>query len=244
MSHSWWNQVSNGYTCVYEWERERELQSCFRQGEDRDSSPKDRCCRGPDGMDLAIRRTLQAREGEELQGKLWHRNREDIVEGDNGTSDLVHGWVSHVFRAENGMPQALTTIYTGQKVWLRRTFFLHPDLVYEVFHTCLQAPDFKFDSDQFVGAHDGFLGLNPSFRQNPPVSLLWLKISKVLQRDETLGSGTCTSYSWNKHCILLLIRFLRECRVLSFPAKKALNVAVCAWKCVIKFFGTRSCVKR
>lgn len=63
-----------------------------------------------------------------------------------------------------------------------------PDLVYKLLHTGLQAPDFKFDSDQFVGAHDGVLGVEPSFLQKPSVRLLWLKIPKVLQGHKKPGS--------------------------------------------------------
>lgn len=63
-----------------------------------------------------------------------------------------------------------------------------PDLVYKLLHTGLQAPDFKFDSDQFVGAHDGVLGVDPSLLQKPPARLLRLKIPKVLQGHEIPSS--------------------------------------------------------
>ncbi len=57
--------------------------------------------------------------------------------------------------------------------------------MYKLLHTCLQAPDFKLDCDQFVGAHDGLLVVDPSFLQEPSASLLRLKIPQVLRGHET-----------------------------------------------------------
>lgn len=58
-------------------------------------------------------------------------------------------------------------------------------LVYKLLHTGLQAPDFKLDCDQFVGAHNGVLVVDPSFLQEASVSLLRLKIQQILQGHET-----------------------------------------------------------
>ncbi len=49
---------------------------------------------------------------------------------------------------------------------------LHPNLVNKLLHTRLQAPDFKLHCDQFVGAHDGVLVVDPSLLQEASVSLL------------------------------------------------------------------------
>lgn len=94
---------------------------------------------------------------------------------------------------------AVTPIHTGQKVWQSKervslrvyNFFLqkpqnyYPDLVYKLLHTWLQAPHFKLDCDQFVGAHDGVLVVDPSFLQEAPVCLLRFKIPQVLKGHKT-----------------------------------------------------------
>ncbi len=48
----------------------------------------------------------------------------------------------------------------------------YSDLVHELLHACLQAPHFKLDCDQLVGAHDGVLAVDPSFLQEASVCLL------------------------------------------------------------------------
>lgn len=56
-----------------------------------------------------------------VQSNLREAKGADIVAGDYRT--LVHSQLvclSHVFRAENEMPLALTPIYTGQKVCLTK----------------------------------------------------------------------------------------------------------------------------
>lgn len=56
-----------------------------------------------------------------VQGNLEEAKGADILEGYYRT--LVHSQLvclSHVFRAENEMPLALTSIYTGQKVCLTK----------------------------------------------------------------------------------------------------------------------------
>ena len=39
------------------------------------------------------------------------------------------------------------------------------DLVDKLLHPCLQSPHLKLNSHQLVGAHDGFLALNPALLQ-------------------------------------------------------------------------------
>lgn len=51
-------------------------------------------------------------------------------------------------------------------------FASDPDLVYKLLHTRLQAPHLELDCDQFVGAHDGVLRVDPSLLQGASVSLL------------------------------------------------------------------------
>lgn len=118
-----------------------------------------------------------------VQSNLREAKGADIVAGDYRT--LVHSQLvclSHVFRAENEMPLALTPIYTGQKVCLtkKKKITLCSYLVHKLLHTCLQAPHFKLDGDKFVGAHDGILSVDPSLLQEASVSLLRLKIPQVL----------------------------------------------------------------
>ena len=57
--------------------------------------------------------------------------------------------------------------------------------MHKLLHTCLQAPDFELDGDQFVGAHDGVLAVDPALLQEASVGLLGLKIPQVLQVNET-----------------------------------------------------------
>lgn len=121
-----------------------------------------------------------------VQGNLQEAKGADIVEGYYRT--LVHSQLvclSYVFRAENEVPLALTSIYTGQKVCqAKRKKITHKPLfsylVHKLLHTRLQAPDFKLHGDKFVGAHDGILSVDPSFLQEASVSLLRLKIPQVL----------------------------------------------------------------
>jgi hypothetical protein len=46
------------------------------------------------------------------------------------------------------------------------------DLVYKLLHPCLKTPNLELDCHQFVGAHDGFLVVDPALLQNTPVCLL------------------------------------------------------------------------
>lgn len=52
--------------------------------------------------------------------------------------------------------------------------------MYELLHACLQAPHFKFDADQLVGAHDGILRVYPAFLQEATLGLLGLEIAQIL----------------------------------------------------------------
>lgn len=63
--------------------------------------------------------------------------------------------------------------------------YIYPNLVDKLLHACLQTPDFELDCDQFVGAHDGVLAVDPSLLEEASAGLLGLEVPQVLGGHDT-----------------------------------------------------------